>query len=63
MKSEVQLQPATPPRSSRPQLPPATPARQGWQGGLIRMKKAGLNWMDKIGFFQTNFEKIHLYSN
>ena len=31
----------------------------GWQGGLIRLKKAGLNRMDKIGFFQTNFEKIH----
>ena len=31
----------------------------GWQGGLIRLKKAGLNRMDKIGFFQTKFEKIH----
>ena len=31
----------------------------GWQGGLIRLKKAGLNRMDEIGFFQTNFEKIH----
>ena len=31
----------------------------GSQGGLIHLKKAGLNRMDKIGFFQTNFEKTH----
>ena len=31
---------------------------QGWQGGLIHLKKAGLNRMDKTGFFQTIFEKI-----
>ena len=33
---------------------------QGWQGGLICLKKAGLNRMDKTGFFQTIFEKIRL---
>ena len=32
----------------------------GWQGGLIRLKKAGLNRMDKTSFFQTIFEKIRL---
>ena len=35
---------------------------QGWQGGLIRLKKAGLNRMDKIGFFQMIFEKICFYA-
>ena len=35
-----------------------TTSAQGWQGGLIRLKKAGLNRMDKTGFFQTIFEKI-----
>ena len=36
---------------------------QGWQGGLIRLKKAGLNRMDKTGFFQTIFEKIRFEDN
>ena len=40
------------------EIPTAIDLHQGWQGGLIRLKKAGLNRMDKTGFFQMIFEKI-----
>ena len=46
------------PRVGRLQLTNRINLCQGWQGGLIRLKKAGLNRMDKTGFFQTIFEKI-----